>query len=324
MYQDDWLAALETLHSTNNFPEFTGRICPAPCEAACTLNLVDAPVTIKVRIEDDLCTVSLDTSGEGLHKRGHKLAVGKAPLRETLAALFLLAGPGNVFSQIAGFFSVMAVVTFGLGVVILWFSRPGALFNMLLNRPGFLPVVWVFYPILSALPQELIFRPLFFHRYGALLPKGQGALALNAAIEAARAGEQGRGFAVVAEEVRALALRSADAARRIKALITHSLEQMENGAGLAQDAGQRMQRIVQDVQHVSSLVGGITHKAQEQSAGIAQLHQAMVALDGMTQENARLVQASNQAAADLHDQAGYLEQQVAVFKLQSQAAALIA
>ena len=149
-------------------------------------------------------------------------------------------------------------------------------------------------------------------------------LALNASVEAARAGEQGRGFAVVAEEVRALALRSADAARRIKALITHSLEQMENGAGLAQDAGQRMQRIVQDVQHVSSLVGGITHKAQEQSAGIAQLHQAMVALDGMTQENARLVQASNQAAADLHDQAGYLEQQVAVFKLQSQAAALIA
>ena len=149
-------------------------------------------------------------------------------------------------------------------------------------------------------------------------------LALNASVEAARAGEQGRGFAVVAEEVRALALRSADAARRIKALITHSLEQMENGAGLAQDAGQRMQRIVQDVQHVSSLVGGITHKAQEQSAGIAQLHQAMVALDGMTQENARLVQASNQAAADLHDQAGYLEQQVAVFKLQSQDAALIA
>ena len=149
-------------------------------------------------------------------------------------------------------------------------------------------------------------------------------LALNASVEAARAGEQGRGFAVVAEEVRALALRSADAARRIKALITHSLEQMENGAGLAQDAGQRMQRIVQDVQHVSGLVGGITHKAQEQSAGMAQLHQAMVALDGMTQENARLVQASNQAAADLHDQAGYLEQQVAVFKLQSQAAALIA
>ncbi|MFG6079496.1 CPBP family intramembrane glutamic endopeptidase [Paracoccus litorisediminis] len=82
------------------------------------------------------------------------------------------------WAEIAG----MAVVTFGLGVAILWFSRPGALFNMLLNRPGFLPVVWVFYPFLSALPQELIFRPLFFHRYGALLPHGRGALALNAAI----------------------------------------------------------------------------------------------------------------------------------------------
>ena len=141
-------------------------------------------------------------------------------------------------------------------------------------------------------------------------------LALNAAVEAARAGEQGRGFAVVAAEVRALALRSADAARQIKTLITSSLEQMESGAGLAQDAGQRMQRIVRDVQHVSSLVGGITHKAQEQSQGMAQLHTTMVALDGMTQDNARLVQASSQAAASLHAQAGHLAEQVAVFKLQ--------
>ena len=142
-------------------------------------------------------------------------------------------------------------------------------------------------------------------------------LALNAAVEAARAGDQGRGFAVVAAEVRALALRSAEAARQIKTLITSSLEQMESGAGLAQEAGQRMQRIVHDVQHVSGLVGGITHKAQEQSQGMAQLHATMVALDGMTQDNARLVQASSQAAASLHAQAGLLAQQVAVFKLQS-------
>ena len=141
-------------------------------------------------------------------------------------------------------------------------------------------------------------------------------LALNAAVEAARAGEQGRGFAVVASEVRALSLRSADAARQIKALITSSLEQVESGAGLAQEAGQRMQRIVQDVQHVNSLVGGITHKAQEQSQGMAQLHTTMVELDGMTQDNARLVQASSQAAVSLHDQAGHLAEQVAVFKLQ--------
>ena len=145
-------------------------------------------------------------------------------------------------------------------------------------------------------------------------------LALNAAVEAARAGEQGRGFAVVAAEVRALALRSAEAARQIKTLITSSLEQMESGAGLAQDAGQRMHRIVQDVQDVSSLVGSITHKAQEQSQGMAQLHQTMVALDGMTQDNARLVQASSQSAASLHAQAGHLAEQVAVFKLQNKQA----
>lgn len=144
-------------------------------------------------------------------------------------------------------------------------------------------------------------------------------LALNAAVEAARAGEQGRGFAVVAAEVRALALRSAEAARQIKTLISSSLEQMQAGAGLAQDAGQRMEGIVRDVQHVSGLVGGITHKAQEQNQGMAQLHHTIVALDGMTQDNARLVQASSQAAASLHQQAGHLAQQVAVFRLQAAA-----
>lgn len=80
--------------------------------------------------------------------------------------------------EIAG----MAVITFVLGVAILWLGRSGALFNMLRNRPEFLLVVWAFYPILSALPQELIFRPLFFHRYAQLLPAGRGVITLNAGI----------------------------------------------------------------------------------------------------------------------------------------------
>lgn len=76
----------------------------------------------------------------------------------------------------------MAVATFLIGLALLAWSHPGSLFSMARNRPEFLLVIWAFYPILSALPQELIFRPLFFHRYGALLPEGRAAIALNAAI----------------------------------------------------------------------------------------------------------------------------------------------
>jgi len=76
----------------------------------------------------------------------------------------------------------IALATLLVGLAILWFSRPNAIFQILRQRPEFLPVIWMLYPILSALPQELIFRPLFFHRYGPLLPAGQGAIALNAAV----------------------------------------------------------------------------------------------------------------------------------------------
>lgn len=76
----------------------------------------------------------------------------------------------------------MIAVTLIMGAAILWFTRPEAIFAMARNRPEFLLIIWTFYPILSALPQELIFRPLFFHRYGAILPRGKSALALNAAI----------------------------------------------------------------------------------------------------------------------------------------------
>ena len=76
----------------------------------------------------------------------------------------------------------IALATLIAGVVILWFTNPARLFDIPRNRPEMLLVIWPFYPLLSALPQELIFRPLFFHRYGALLPAGRGAIAVNAAI----------------------------------------------------------------------------------------------------------------------------------------------
>lgn len=80
--------------------------------------------------------------------------------------------------EIAG----LALAVLLAGIAILWLTRPEALFQILRHRPGFLPVIWLLYPILSALPQELIFRPLFFHRYGAILPRGPAAIALNAAV----------------------------------------------------------------------------------------------------------------------------------------------
>lgn len=75
----------------------------------------------------------------------------------------------------------IALATLVAGTIIMWISNPARLFDIPRNRPEFLLVIWPFYPLLSALPQELIFRPLFFHRYAALLPSGQAAIAINAA-----------------------------------------------------------------------------------------------------------------------------------------------
>jgi methyl-accepting chemotaxis protein len=139
-------------------------------------------------------------------------------------------------------------------------------------------------------------------------------LALNAAVEAARAGEQGRGFAVVASEVRSLAQRSAEAAREIKSLIGASVEKVESGARLVQDAGSTMQEIVSAVRRVSEVLGEITTAANEQAGGIQLVNEAVNNVDQMTQQNAALVEESAAAAESMRDQAGKLAKTVEQFQ----------
>jgi methyl-accepting chemotaxis protein len=140
-------------------------------------------------------------------------------------------------------------------------------------------------------------------------------LALNAAVEAARAGEQGRGFAVVATEVRNLAQRSADSAREIKVLIGLSVDRVEVGARLVEEAGATMSEIVASVQRVSDIVNEISAAATEQSAGIGQVNVAVTQLDQMTQQNAALVEESTAAAESLKEQALRLSGVVGAFRL---------
>jgi methyl-accepting chemotaxis protein len=140
-------------------------------------------------------------------------------------------------------------------------------------------------------------------------------LALNAAVEAAHAGEHGRGFAVVAAEVRALAQRSAGAAREIKALIERSVEQIEDGNRLAGAAGATMREIVASVQHVAAIMSDISAAGNEQSTGIEQVNQAISQMDEVTQRNAMLVEQAAAAAASLQGQAAGLSEAVSAFKL---------
>lgn len=144
-------------------------------------------------------------------------------------------------------------------------------------------------------------------------------LALNAAVEAARAGEQGRGFAVVAGEVRTLARRSADAAKEIKGLITDSVDQVEQGTKLVDQAGQTMTDIVSSIKRVSDIVGEISSASKEQSQGVSQVNQAVSQLDNVTQQNAALVEQSAAAAESLRLQAQGLVEAVAIFKIMANA-----
>ncbi len=140
-------------------------------------------------------------------------------------------------------------------------------------------------------------------------------LALNAAVEAARAGEQGRGFAVVASEVRLLAGRSAEAAKEIKSLISASVERVETGTALVDKAGETMTEVVGSIRRVTDIMGEISAASTEQASGVAQVGEAVRAMDNATQQNAALVEQMAAAASSLKGQAHDLVQLVDVFKI---------
>jgi methyl-accepting chemotaxis protein len=141
-------------------------------------------------------------------------------------------------------------------------------------------------------------------------------LALNAAVEAARAGEQGRGFAVVATEVRALAGRSAAAAREIKTLITASIEQVEAGSRVASDAGATMGEIVRNAGRITALMEEIATATREQSSGVSLVSGAVADLDRSTQQNAALVEQTSASSSDLSAQAQRLASDAGFFRIQ--------
>jgi methyl-accepting chemotaxis protein len=140
-------------------------------------------------------------------------------------------------------------------------------------------------------------------------------LALNAGVEAARAGDAGRGFAVVATEVRALAQRSAEAAKEIKALISASSQQVDSGVKLVAETGRALERIVAQVLKLNELVGDIAASAQEQATGLNEVNTAVNQMDQVTQQNAAMVEQATAASHSLSGEAEELSRLVGQFKI---------
>jgi methyl-accepting chemotaxis protein len=140
-------------------------------------------------------------------------------------------------------------------------------------------------------------------------------LALNAGVEAARAGEAGRGFAVVAQEVRALAQRSAEAAKEIKALIAASSQHVNKGVALVGDTGEALKAILAQVAEIRTLVGDIAHSAQEQAAGLNDVSTAVTQMDRLLQTNAGMVEEATASAHVLKEQATRLQSLIDNFQL---------